>query len=197
MKVPDIYRLMIDAIVPRPVAFVTSISAKGEPNLAPFSYFNGVASNPPSIVISVTRKPDGSKKDTLRNIEETKQFVVNTISEWMVEPAHQCSADYPYGVNEMEKTGLTPIASKIVKPPRVRESPIQMECQLYGTFEVGDGSLGCATLVIGRVVLFHVSAHAYEGGRIILERIKPISRLGGSSYGRTSEIFDIPRAKVK
>jgi len=92
------YKLMIGAIVPRPIAFISTMSPEGIGNLAPFSFFNGVSSNPPAVMIAITRKKGGEKKDTLRNIESTHQFVVNSVNEWMVEPMNQCSAEYPYGL---------------------------------------------------------------------------------------------------
>lgn len=196
LKIPDLYRLLVDAIVPRPIAFVTSISASGAINLAPFSYFNGVSSNPPTLVFSVTYKPDGTKKDTLRNIEETKEFVVNSVAKWMVEPMHQCSAEYPYGVNELEKVGLTSISSSKVKVPRVKESPIQLECELFKTVEIGAAAPGAATLVIGKILCLHISTDAYQDGRILIDKIAPIARLGGTSYGQVSGVFDIPRPKL-
>src|ERR1041385_6890840 len=133
----EIYRLMIDCIVPRPIAFVSTLSAEGVGNLAPFSFFNGVSSEPPTLVFSISRKRDGGKKDTLVNIESTPQFVVNLVTEPMAAPMHQTSADYPYGVDEMAKVGLTPVPSTRVRPPRVGESPVQMECELFSLHEIG------------------------------------------------------------
>jgi flavin reductase (DIM6/NTAB) family NADH-FMN oxidoreductase RutF len=191
-----IYRLMIDCIVPRPIAFVTTVSPDGIGNLAPFSFFNGVGSAPPTLVFSVTRKRDGSKKDTLVNIEANRQFVVNLASEWMAEPMHHTSASYPYGVDEMQKVGLTPLPSVRIAPPRVFESPVQMECELHSTVEVGDGTAGGATLIIGKILLIHVADTAYRDGRVHVEDIQPLSRLGGDAYARVSGVFDIPRPKL-
>jgi len=190
------YKLLIGGIVPRPIAFISTISPEGKGNLAPFSFFNGVASNPPSLMVAITRKPDGEKKDTLRNIEATGQFVVNTVADWMAEPMNQCSGEYPYGVNEMEIVGLTPIPSELVRPPRVKESPVHFECELYRLVEVGDGSVGSSVVVIGKIIRVHVHAPAYEAGRIKLTEIRPLSRLAGASYGLTSGVFDLPRPKV-
>jgi flavin reductase (DIM6/NTAB) family NADH-FMN oxidoreductase RutF len=192
----SIYRLMIDCIVPRPIALVSTRSKSGVGNLAPFSFFNGVGSNPPTLVFSVSRKRDGTKKDTLLNIEATRQFVVNVTSEWMAEPMHQSSASYPYGVDEMEKVGLTPLPSVRVAPPRVAESAVQMECELHSTVQVGGEEAGASTLVIGRILLVHVAEAAYQGGRVRIEKLLPISRLGGDGYARVSGVFEIPRAKV-
>lgn len=195
------YKLLIGAIVPRPIAFVSTTNAEGIGNLAPFSFFNGVSSNPPAVMIAITRKPHpdqpNNKKDTLRNIESTGQFVVNTVNEWIAEPMNQCSSEYPYGVNEMEKVGLTPLPSLKVRPPRVKESSIHFECELYDTLEVGDGSEGSSTIVVGRIVMLHIDSAAYENGKIILEKIQPISRLAGTSYGRTTGVFDLPRPRFQ
>lgn len=196
LGVSDIYKLMIGAIVPRPIAFVSTVSQAGQGNLAPFSYFNAVSSNPPCIAFSITRKNDGSKKDTLINIEETGQFVVNSVAEWMAEPMNHCSAEYPYGVDEMKKAGLTPVPSVRVKPPRVQESPIHMECEVYRLVEIGEAKLGAATLVIGQILMMHVLEKAYSDGKILIDEIKPLSRLAGLSYGKTREVFSLPRPKA-
>jgi flavin reductase (DIM6/NTAB) family NADH-FMN oxidoreductase RutF len=189
------YKFLIGAIVPRPIAFISTISSSGIGNLAPFSFFNGVSSNPPAIMVAITRKPNGDKKDTLINIESTRQFVVNSVNEWLVEPMNQCSASYPYGVNEMEKVGLTPLPSLRIRPARVKESAIHLECELYDTLEVGDGSEGSSTIVVGKIVMLHIDQSLYQDGKIVFEKLKPISRLAGVSYGRTTDVFDLPRPK--
>lgn len=189
----SVYKILIGAIVPRPIAFVTTLNPEGKGNLAPFSFFNGVSSKPPAVMIAITRKKDGSKKDTLINIEATREFVVNSANEWLIEPLNQCSAEFPYGVDEMVKVGLTPLPSKKVRPHRVKEAAIHLECKLYDTLEVGDGSEGSSTIVVGTIVMAHVASTAYKNGRIMIDELKPISRLGGLSYGHTSDIFDLPR----
>jgi flavin reductase (DIM6/NTAB) family NADH-FMN oxidoreductase RutF len=192
----DIYRLMAGAIVPRPIAFVSTINAQGVGNLAPFSFYNGVSSDPPCLVLSVTYKRGGALKDTLRNILENRQFVVNSVAEWMAGPMHQCSADYPYGVDEMAAVGLTPLPSRLVKPFRVKEAPVQMECELYKTVEIGEKTSGATVLVIGRILMMHVYDAAYRDGQILADAIKPLSRLGGASYGLTSGAFDMARPRL-
>lgn len=189
----DRYKLLIGAVVPRPIALVSTVSREGVGNLAPFSFFNAISSDPPCLMISITRKSGGDKKDTLKNIEATGEFVVNTVSEWLIEPVNQCSAEYPYGVSEMEKVGLTPEASLLVCPPRVKESPVQMECKLHKTLEVGDGNPGSAVIVVGEIVAMHVWDAAYSNGRILLEKIAPVARLAGTSYAKVAEPFSIPR----
>ena len=193
--VKETYKLLIGAIVPRPIAFISTVSEKGIGNLAPFSFFNGVSSNPPALMIAITRKKDGTKKDTLRNIEATRQFVVNSVSEWIAEPMNLCSAEYPYGVDEMAKVGLTPIPSIRVRPPRIKEAALHFECELYDSMEVGDGGEGSSTLIVGKILMIHAHAAAFQNGKLILDELKPISRLSGTSYGHTSEVFDLPRPK--
>ena len=125
------YKLMIGSILPRPIAFVSTISKNGIHNLAAYSFFNGVTSNPPSICFAPNRKGrDGSKKDTLINIEETGEFVVNIVTEDIVEPMNETAPEFPPEISEFEQVGLTPVESQIVKAPRVKESPINMECKL-------------------------------------------------------------------
>lgn len=191
LPAPDAYRLIIGSVVPRPIAFVSTINAQSIGNLAPFSFFTGISSNPPCVVISVARKPDGSKKDTLRNIEETKEFVVNAVSEWIAEPMVHCAATYPYGIDEMSKVGLTPLASQVVRPPRVKESALQMECAVHQLVEVGDGSPGSTTLVIGKILMFHGAEGVLKNGRIDPRALKPVARLGGISYTGLGDIFEI------
>ena len=189
--VAERYKLLIGSIVPRPIAFVSTIDSQGQGNLAPFSFYNGVSSSPPCVVFSVSRKPDGSKKDTLLNIEQTKQFVINSANMWLAEPLVQCGANYPHGVDEMQLSGLTAVAAERVKPARVKESAISMECELYQLVEIGDGSPGSACLVIGRIILFHVAKQVYQLGKIDLSQLQPLSRLGGFAYGETSVAFEL------
>ncbi len=192
------YKLMTGAIVPRPIALVSTQDLNGVVNVAPFSFFTGVSSHPPCLLLSITRKPDGGKKDTLLNIEATRSFVVNTVSSWMAGPMNYCSAEFPYGVSELEKSGFTAVPSLKVAPPRIAQSPIHMECELYALHEVGEGDLGSATLVVGRIVMMHVDERAYDPkrGRINVQALEPLARLAGFSYGLSSGIFEIARPKI-
>jgi flavin reductase (DIM6/NTAB) family NADH-FMN oxidoreductase RutF len=165
-------------------------------NLAPFSFFNGVSSNPPAVMISAARNSNGTKKDTLINIESTQEFVVNSVGDWMIEAVNQCSAQYPYGVNEMSQVGLTAVPSARVKPPRVAESLVHFECRVLHTYEIGDGSEGSSTVILGEVLLFHVDSTVYQEGKILLEPLHAVSRLAGKSYGKISEVFDLPRPQL-
>lgn len=189
----DRYKLLNGSVVPRPIAFVSTMSAQGELNLAPFSFFNVVGSNPMSVVFSVMRRgPEAQKKDTLVNIEETGEYVVNVVTEALAERMNQTSADFPHGIDEFAEAGLTPTASVIVKPPRVAESPINMECKLIQTVEVGSGP-GGATLIIGEVVRFHVWDDLYHEGRIDPDKLAAVGRMAGASYTRTRDRFDLVR----
>lgn len=196
LDVATIYKLMIGLIVPRPIALVSTMSNDGIGNLAPFSFFNGVSSVPPSLMIAITRKPNGDKKDTLRNIEANGEFVVNGVHEWMIEAANYCSAAYPHGVDEMKQVGLTALASTIVTPPRVKESAMQMECKLYDTLEVGNGGVGSSVIVVGTIVAVHVAESISHKGHIDIDAMQPMSRLGGISYGTVGEVYEIPRPVV-
>lgn len=196
LKTVDIYKLLIGSIIPRPIAFVSTMNSAGRGNLAPFSFFNAVSSKPACLMFSIGRRPDGSKKDTLLNIEETGQFVVNSTNSWLVEAASHCAAEYPYGVNEMEKVGLTPVSSFKVKPPRVRESALQFECEVYGKLEIGDGSAGSATVIVGQIVFAHVMKEAYRDGKLDHVLLSPAARLGGRRYTLIGETFELEIPKV-
>lgn len=189
----EIYQWLVASIVPRPIAFITTQDEYGATNLAPFSFFNGVSSNPPCLVFSVARKPDGSKKDTLLNIEKNGEFVVNSSQEDITREVNAASENFPYGISEFEKIGLTPLPSLWVKPPRVRESAIQMECRLEKLVPIGEEGAGSATLVIGRVLGIHISDHVIEGNTISYEKLKPLARLGGKEWLRGGEVFSLDR----
>ncbi|PSC71889.1 Flavin reductase-FMN-binding domain containing [Micractinium conductrix] len=196
-----LYPLIISAIVPRPIAFVSTQSAAGEGNLAPFSYFNVVAHAPPHVVIGFasSRLRSHGRKDTLVNILETGEFVVNIMSEWFVEAANHCCGNFDYGEDEMQLSGLTPRPSVKVRPPRVAESAVHMECLLRHNYEVKNAAGDVTgTIVIGEVVMMHVHegvAGRSPSGKLVvdIEKYKPVSRLGGNTYARTSGLFDLPR----
>jgi len=192
----DIYKLMVGVIVPRPIAFVSTISADGVRNLAPFSFFTGISANPPVICFSpMVRGTDGSRKDTLRNVEAVKEFVVNVVSEEFAEKMNVCSVEFPADVDEFEMSGLTPVASDLVKPPRVAESHISMECRLVEIVEVSSKPLG-GSLVIGEVVRFHVDDALIDNYKIDPDKLHAIGRMGGPTYTRTTDLFDMVRPKA-
>lgn len=189
----DVYKLMVGAIVPRPIAFVSTLSAAGVRNLAPFSFFTAVSANPPVICFSpMVRASDGQRKDTLHNIEATGEFVVNVVSEEFARQMNQCSAEFPPDVDEFAISGLTPVASELVKPPRVRESHIQMECRLLQVVHVSPKPLG-GSLVLGEVLRFHVDETLFDDFRIDPGRLRAIGRMGGPIYARTTDRFEMPR----
>ncbi|HJL84037.1 MAG TPA: flavin reductase family protein [Candidatus Marinimicrobia bacterium] len=188
------YKLMIGSIVPRPIALVSTVSSNGLKNLAPFSYFNGVCSYPPTIMFAPGRRGyDGLTKDTLNNIRETEDFTVSIVSEKIGKQMVACATDYPPDVDEFEISGLTPLPSEKVKAPRVAESKVSFECKLNQIVEIGDDSPGAGFLVIGTIVIFHIDDDVYRDGKIDIKTLKPLGRLAGNSYTRISEIFDIVR----
>jgi flavin reductase (DIM6/NTAB) family NADH-FMN oxidoreductase RutF len=192
----NIYKLMVGAIVPRPIAFVSTISPNGIRNLAPFSFFTGISANPPVICFCpMIRGSDGGRKDTLRNIEAVKEFVVNIVSEEFAEQMNACSAEFPPDVDEFEVSGLTPVASDLVKPPRVKESHINMECRLVQIVDVSARPLG-GSLVIGEVLRFHVDDALFDNYKIDPDKLQAIGRMGGPTYTRTTDRFDMIRPKT-
>jgi len=193
----DIHKLMIGSIVPRPIALVSTLSKDGKNNVAPFSYFNGVCANPPTIMFAPARRGwDAKEKDTLVNIRENNQFVVNIVSEGFAKKMVQCSTDFDPNVDEFEISGLTPQPSDKVHPPRVLESKINFECELNQVVEIGAGDAGSGFIVIGTVVLFQIDDDVYEDGRILLDKLQPIGRLAGNYYARPNDTFEIIR-KIK
>jgi flavin reductase (DIM6/NTAB) family NADH-FMN oxidoreductase RutF len=191
----SIYKLMIGSIVPRPIALVSTISVDGTRNLAPFSFFNGVCSNPPTICFSVSVRKDGSHKDTLNNIEASREFVVNIVSEDFAEQMNSCSADFPPDVDEFIVSGLTPIPSDLIKPPRVKESRFSMECKLVQIIQIGTQP-GSASLIIGEVLRFHIAEELFNNFRIDPDKLRPIGRMGGPTYTRTKDRFDLHQPKI-
>jgi len=188
-----VYRLLTSIIIPRPIAWVSSISENGINNLAPFSYFNMVGDDPPHVMFS-TRRDNNSNKDTLNNVLATNQFVVNMVAKDLAEPMNASSATVAAEVDEFELVGVTPVPSSLVKPFRVAESPIQLECELVHHYFLEDHQQGGACVLIGRVVMIHITDELLlDEARINNELYKPIARLGGSNYSEQGEIFSIKR----
>lgn len=191
----NVYKLLIGAVVPRPIAFVSTISREGIPNLAPFSFFTAVSANPPVVCFCPVRRPGSNPyKDTLSNISATREFVVNIVSEEFAEKMNLSSAEFPPEVDEFEASGLTPIPSDLVGPPRVAESHVHMECKLYLTIEIGELP-GSGNLVLGEVVRFHVDDQYFDDFRIDPDKLRPIGRMGGATYTRTTDRFEMVRPK--
>ncbi|HEV3333875.1 MAG TPA: flavin reductase family protein [Bryobacteraceae bacterium] len=189
----SIYKLLIGSVVPRPIAFVSTLSPDGVPNLAPFSFFNVICAEPPTVCFSTGfRVPS---KDTLANVKATGEFVVNMVSEEIAEQMNLCSGDYPAGVDEFQVSGLTPAPSDLVKPPYVLESHVNMECRLVQMVEASTRPLG-GTLIIGEVVRFHIDGEIFENFRIDPGKLCAVGRMGGNEYTRTRDRFQMVRPRV-
>ncbi len=191
----EVQRILIGSVVPRPIALVSSVSVAGLRNLAPFSFFNAVCTEPPVVCFAAARPAAGKpKKDTLANIEATGEFVVNIVSEEFAEQMNLTARDYPADVDEFAVSGLTAINSELVKPPRVRESRVSFECKLTHNIVVSDKPAG-SNLILGEVVCMHVDEVVLEDGRINPERLRAIGRMGEIGYVRTTDRFEIVRPK--
>jgi flavin reductase (DIM6/NTAB) family NADH-FMN oxidoreductase RutF len=188
------HKLMIGSILPRPIAFVSTCSLDGILNLAPFSYFNGVCSKPPTIMFAPARRGyDGKTKDTLNNIRDIGEFAVNIVSEDFAEKMVTCSTDFEPDINEFEISGLTPSSCQKIQPPYVKEARVSFECKLNQIVPIGEKGPGGGFVVIGTIVLFHVSEEVYENGKINLKKLSPIGRLSGNNYSRITDPFEIIR----
>lgn len=188
------YKFLIGSIIPRPIAFVTTIAKEGVLNGAPFSYFNIVSANPPMVSLSVQRS-GGKQKDTARNITESKEFVIHIVDEQNVEKINKTAASLLPDQSEIELAGLTPVESVKVSVPGIKEAKVRMECVLEHSLELGGvDSPGC-DLLIGKVVQFHVAAEIYENGRIDPRGLAAVSRLAGNDYAKIGEMFEIERPK--
>nr|WP_019390694.1 flavin reductase family protein [Priestia filamentosa] len=194
MSEREIYKFLIGSIIPRPIAFVTTISKEGNLNGAPFSYFNIVSSNPPMISLSIQRSA-GKQKDTARNIIESKQFVVHIVDEQNVEKINQTAASLPSNQSEIELANLTPIESVKISVPGVKEAKIRMECSLEHSLELGGSDTPGCDLIIGKVVQFHIEEDIYKNGRINPNGLAAVSRLAGNDYAKIGEIFEVKRPK--
>lgn len=189
----DVYKILTGSVIPRPIGWISSISKDGILNLAPFSFFNAVGEDPPHVMFSTVRSGN-MNKDTLNNVLATRQFVVNMATEELVEAMNASSVNLPPEGNEFEYAGLTPIASDLVAPPRVKESPISFECELVHHYSLEDHKDGGATIMIGRIIMFHVDESVLlPDYKINLETYHPIARLAGNNYAKLGEIFSIKR----
>ena len=188
-----IYKLLTGSIIPRPIGWISSISEDGINNLAPFSYFNMLGDDPPHVMFS-TRRDNDKNKDTLNNVLATKQFVVNMVTEDVVEQMNTTSQNIPADESEFDLANLTPIPSIKVKPMRVKESKIHFECELVHHYFLEGHQQGGACVVIGRIVMMHFDDQVLlEDYKINLETYKPVSRLAGSNYSKIGEMFSIKR----
>ena len=191
----DAYNLFVSSVVPRPIALVSTIDEHGASNVAPYSNFMCMCVKPFLVCVGIGYTRDGKKKDTLRNIEATKEFVVNVVDEALAQAMNTCSGEYPSDVSEFDVAGLTPAACELVKAPMVAESPINMECKLMQVLELGEPGVGNIA-VIGEVALTHVRDELWTGKDIDGARLKAIGRLGSNFYCRTTDSFAMKRPVV-
>nr|WP_285865985.1 flavin reductase family protein [Lederbergia lenta] len=182
--------MLIGSIIPRPIAFVTTVSNDGTLNGAPFSYFNIVSSNPAMISLSIQRN-GGQQKDTARNIIESKEFVVHIVDEQNVEKINKTATNLPSDESEIIIAGLTPVSSTKVKVSGIKEAKIRMECTLEQSLHLNESS----DFIIGKVVQFHIDSDIYEDGRIDPLGLGAVSRLAGNNYAKIGNIFEIERPK--
>ncbi len=191
----DSYKLMVGSILPRPIALVSTLSKDGIRNLAPFSFFMGVCSRPPTIAFApAVRTGDVLNKDSLNNIRETGEFGVNIVSEDFAEKMVKTATEFPPDVDEYTESGLTPVQSKLIKPPLVQEARIRYECKLDRIVQVGDGLPGSGSVVLGEIVMFHVDDDLISEGRIDVRALKAVGRMAGrDGYCRTGDLFEIER----
>jgi len=190
-----VYKYLNGAILPRPIAFVSTVNEAGQTNLAPFSFFTAVAANPLTICFSVMRRgSDGEKKDTLRNIEATGEFVVNIVSERIAEPMNIAAGEFPPEISEFDQSGLTPVPSVLVRAPRVQESLVNFECRLREIVHVGEAK-GAGSLILGEVVQIHVDDRIHRDGKIDTQALAPIGRLAAAEYVRVTDVFEMKRPK--
>lgn len=178
----EAYKLLLGSILPRPIAFVSTVDVNGVANAAPFSFFTAICADPMLICFSPMRRgSDGAKKDTLVNIESTGQFVINIVSESMAEQMNDCAIEFAPEVDEIEETGLSKEPGVKVNVPRIKESLVHLECQLHQVLHFGDQA-GSGSLVIGKVVHVHVADDLFEKGRIDSALLNPIGRMAGHTF---------------
>lgn len=189
----EVYHWMTATILPRPIAWVSTVSGEGKSNLAPFSFFQGVTSNPPTLMFVPVNTREGAKKDTLRNIEQVPEFVVNLVPFALAEKMNATAALLPYGESEFEAFGIAGAPSERVRPRRVADAPASFECALDRIVQIGEGPLA-ANVVFGRILLLHVGeAMLGPDGRPDAGKLDLIGRLGGESYTRTTDRFALKR----
>lgn len=194
LTMTDAHRLLLHCVAPRPIAFTSTLSPEGIPNLAPYSYFMAGGANPLSVAISPLTGRGGEMKDTLLNIQRTREYVINVVTYEMRERMNRAAHEYPYGVSEWSDAGFTPAPCVKVKPARVLESPLVLECRLFEIVRHGSGHLS-ANYIIGEVVYFHVSKALMPAGVLDATLVDYIGRMGGDFYCRANaaSMFEMPR----
>ncbi len=191
----DGYKLLIGLVVPRPIAWVGTLDADGRPNLAPYSFFNGVAATPPHVMFSTIGSGASAGKDTLVNVRATGEFSVNLVTEEVAEPMNLTSGNYAPDVNEFEVAEVTAVDGQVIAAPLVAESKASFECRVVDIIRVGDQPMP-GNVVIGEVLRFHVAGSLLDGTRVDQEQLRAIGRLGGPQYTRTREIFSMERPRI-
>lgn len=194
LSVPEVHKLLLGGVAPRPIALVSTVSEDGINNLAPFSFFNAFGANPPIVAFSANRRGrDGTLKDTYNNIIATGECVIQAVTYSMVEQVSLASTEYPPGTDEFVKSGLTPIDSELVKPKRVKESPFQMECKLIEMKSFGSEGAS-ANLAICRVLKFHVDEFLFSKGIIDPKKYDVVARMSANYYSRAAEgVFKVEK----
>lgn len=190
----EAHELLVGAILPRPIAWVSTVGQDGVYNIAPFSFFSGMSSKPAIVGFGVGSKRDGGKKDTLANIEFSRDFVINAVTDALAEAMNQTSGEYPSQIDEFQVANLTPLKSDLVKPPRVAESPVNMECRLLQILEFGEAP-HVNGFIIGEVLRVHIKDEFWVDGVIKGSRLKGIGRMGEDLYCRTMDIFEMKRPR--
>ncbi len=195
----DLYKILISTVMPRPIAWVSSISKEGVDNLAPFSFFTVASVKPPMLCFapalkSVDGKP--TEKDTLRNIRETGEFVVNIVSRNLVEKMNQTSFEYAPNESEFDAVGLTRAPSSLVKPKRVAESLVNYECKLFQIIDFGK-DVQSGSLIVGEIVMVHLDERIFKNGKVDMAELHPVGRLGGLWYCGISDRFELKRPAQK
>ena len=196
LDVAGAHEFMVGAVLPRPIAWVSTIGEDGVHNLAPFSFFSGLSTKPAVVGFGVGAKRDGSKKDTLVNIEFSKEYVINIVTESVAAAMNQTAGEYPSHVDEFKEAGLTAIKSDLVKPPRVAESPINLECRLLQILEFGKPPR-INRFVIGEILRAHIRDELCKNGVIQGDRLKAVCRMGEDFYCRTLDRFEMKRPIIR
>jgi flavin reductase (DIM6/NTAB) family NADH-FMN oxidoreductase RutF len=189
----DAYQWLIGLILPRPIAWVSTVGPSGSTNLAPFSFFQGVTSSPPTLMFVPVNDRSGRKKDTLRNIEQIPEFVVHLVSHAQAETMNRTSALLPYGESEIDAFSIETVPAQRVRPPRLARAAVAFECALHQIVPIGDGPLA-ANVVFGRILLTHVHDDVLgPDGRPDVRKLDLVGRLGGDEYASTRDRFSLPR----
>jgi len=188
------YKLLIGSIIPRPIAFITTVSKEGIVNGAPFSYFNIVSSTPPLVSVSIRRESE-DLKDTLRNILENNEFVIHIVDSINVEAINKTAINFEYNRSEIDYAGLNIVESKNVSVPGIKESKVRFECVLEERYEIRDNDVTITDLIIGRIVGYHIDEDILFDGKIDPIKLDPIARLAGNNYSKLGEIFELKRPK--